>query len=73
MSRNDEMIEIAAELDHDRDASWAVWCGDYQEYPPDSGKQTKKLIFLPKSKCRQGDNKNTWMVPEWLCQEKGLI
>lgn len=72
MSR-DEMIEIAAELDHDRDASWAVWCGDMEDDPRNPGEERKKLVFLPKSKCKLGEAKGTWMVPEWMAQEKGLI
>lgn len=74
MSRDDnnEMIEIAAELVMDREASWAIWCGDMEEDPRDPGEERKKLIFLPKSKCEY-DGKGVWDVPLWLATEKGLV
>ena len=71
MSR-DEMVEVSGELRQDRDASWAIWCGDMEEDPRNPGEEREKLVFLPKSKCVFFD-KNTWHVPEWLAQEKGLI
>lgn len=72
MSR-DEMVEVSGELRQDRDASWAIWCGDMEEDPRNPGEEREKLVFLPKSCCKTGDNKNTWLAPEWLAQEKGLI
>lgn len=66
-----EMVEVSGELRQDRDSSWAIWCGDYADSASGQGKEI--WVFLPKSQCKQGDNKTTWMVPEWLAQEKDLI
>lgn len=68
---NADMVEVSGELRQDRDASWAIWCGDMTDDADGKGKEI--WVFLPKSCCEQGDNKNTWMVPSWLAKDKDLI
>lgn len=63
MARDQEMIPVTAEFRFEREASYAVWEGGYEDDPRNPGQQREKLIFLPKSKCEKGEGKNEWLVP----------
>lgn len=68
------MVEVSGELRIDRPKAWGIWTGDYEDSAEDDdSKRRELLVWLPKSQCQQGDNATTWMVPEWLAQEKELI
>lgn len=59
-----DLIEIATILRHETDHAFLVDAGG------------PKPVWLPKSQVEQGDpdgNCTTFMMPEWLAREKGLI
>jgi hypothetical protein len=71
-----DLIDITAELRQDRETSYAIWQGDYHDAfdtkTTSWGGPREKWIFLPKAHTEY-DGKNTFTMPEWLAQEKGLI
>jgi hypothetical protein len=61
-----DIIDISAELRQDRESSYAIFQGDYDD------KGREKWIFLPKSQV-EWDGKDIFSMPEWLGIEKGLV
>ena len=61
-----DIIDISAELRQDRETSYAVRQGDYDD------KGREKWIFLPKSLV-EWDGKDVFSMPEFLAKEKELI
>lgn len=70
---SNEMIEVSGEMRQETAKAYGIFCGDYSDEPTTHGKPKEILEWLPKSQCKKGDEPNTWMVPQWLAYDKGLI
>lgn len=67
--RGAEVVDIEAAFRKDTGAAYMVFTGDYENHPQYGRKEV--WVSLPKS-MTEWDGQNTFTIPAWLCEEKGL-
>lgn len=65
-----EPHELDYLIRHEERDTAGAWCVSVDE---DTFEKEAERIFLPKSKCELMDDGKTFLVPEWLAIDKGLV
>jgi len=70
MRGRSDLVDVTGTLREDRALSYMIFFGDYT---PSGTASTKREVWvsLPKS-LTEFDGEDTFTIPRWLCEEKGL-